>query len=253
MANRDKDSPMIGSTALVQSCARMMSAAWLTREITETSTAPPKDISGIAYALRHTIASDLGMGFELALKALIWNLPGPHNIQVPKSHDLKRIWSLVPGGLRREIDAAVERHMRSQYGPKLHGMVLPFAKYLRKHNGLLNETARNRYALRHDKETQRSMELLIAWRTLGTWITVLDAFEDRSWADGIGTVTSYWYVIVRKILDTQWPEACADKEEALDLAVRAANQLIGHRYPPRPQTPFGNSHGDRSFAICAIA
>ena len=61
---------MIGSTALVQSCARMMSAAWLTREITETSTAPPKGISGIAYALRHTIASDLGMGFELALKAL---------------------------------------------------------------------------------------------------------------------------------------------------------------------------------------
>ena len=51
--------------------------------------------------------------------------------------------------------------------------------------------------------------------------------KDRHWADGIGTLTSYWYVIVRKVLDTQWPEACADKNEALDLAVRAGNQMIG--------------------------
>ena len=247
MANRNQNEPMIGSTALVQSCARMMSAAWLTREITETSTAPPKDISGIAYALRHTIASDFGMGFELAVKALIWNLPSPPTVRIPKDHDLKRVWSLVPGRARIEIDAAVERHMRSQYGPELRGMVLPFAKYLRKHNGLLNETVRNRYALRHDKETQRSMELLIAWRALGTWVTVLDAYEDRSWADGVGTLTSYWYVIVRKVLDTQWPEACPDREEALALAVRAANQLVGHRYPTNPQTPFGNSLSNRSL------
>lgn len=238
---------MIGSTALVQSCARMMSAAWLTREITETSTAPRKDMSGIAYALRHTIASDIGMGFELALKALIWNLSSPHSVRIPKHHDLKRVWSLVPVGARKEIDAAVERHMRSQYGPELRGMVLPFAKYLCKHDGLLNETVRNRYALRHDRETQRSMELLIAWRVLGTWVTVLDAYENGSWADGIGALASYWYVIVRKVLDTQWPEACADRDEALALAVRAANQLVGHRYPPRPQTPFGNSRGDRSL------
>ena len=245
MANRDENEPMIGSTALVQSCARMMSAAWLTREITETSTAPPKDISEIAYALRHTVASDIGMGFELAIKALIWNLPGPHTVQVPKDHDLGKVWTLVPGALRKEIDAAVERHMRSQYGLEFTVRVLPFAKYLLKHDGFLNQIVRNRYALQHDKETRRSMELLIAWRALGTWVTVSVAYEGRSWADGIGMLTSYWYVIVRKVLDTQWPEACADKQEALDLTLRAGNQLIGHRYPPRPQASFGNSRGDR--------
>ena len=245
MVKRDENEPMIGGTALVQSCARMISAAWLTREITETSTAPPNDISVIAYALRHTIASDIGMGFELALKALISNLPDPHSVQVPKDHDLGKVWSLVPSAVRKEIDAAVERHMRSQYGPEVNGRVLPFAKYLRKHDGFLNETVRSRYALQHDKETQRSMELLIAWRALGTWVAVSHAYEGRNWADGIGTLTSYWYVIMRKVLDTQWPEPCADKKEALDLAVRAANQMVGHRYPPKPQPPFGSSRGDR--------
>lgn len=245
MASRDENRPIIGSTALVQSCARMMSAAWLTREITETSTAPPKAISGVAYALRHTIASDIGMGFELALKALILSLPDADIVQVPKFHDLGKVWSLVPDTVREEIDAAVERHMRTQYGPEFKGRVLPFAKYLRKHNGLLNGIVRNRYALQHDKETRRSMELLIAWRALGTWVTVSDVYQDRAWADGIGTLASYWYVIMRKVLDTRWPQPCADKKEALDLAIRAANQLVGHRYPPRPQTPIGNNRADR--------
>ena len=252
MANKDEKEPMIGSAAVVQSCARMMSAAWLTREITETSTAPAKDTSEIAYALRHTIASDMGMGFELALKALIGNLQGSRTVRIPKDHDLRRVWSIVPSGVQNEIDAAVERHMRTYFGEELKGMVLPFARYLCKHNGLLNETVRNRYALLHDEQTQRSMELLIAWRARGTWITVSDTYRDRRWADGIGTLTLYWYVIVRKVLDTQWPEPCADKKEALDLAVRASNQLVGHRYPPRRQAPFGISHGDRELGAWRV-
>ncbi|MYD98699.1 MAG: hypothetical protein F4X98_15125 [Gammaproteobacteria bacterium] len=244
MANKDKDEPPIGSTALVQSCARMMSAAWLTREITETSTAPPKSISGTAYALRYTIASDMGMGFELALKALIQNLPLSHPVQVPEDHNLRLSWSRVPCDVRDEIDAAVERYMCSQFGRELKGRVLPFAKYLRKHNGFLNETVRNRYALQEKKGAWRSAEMLTAWRAVGAWITCSDPYQGRDWADGIGTLASYWYVIMRKVLDTRWPEPCADKEQALDLAVRAANQLLGHRYLPRPQAAIGNRQGD---------
>ena len=245
MAKRDKDEPLIGSTTLVQSCARMMSAAWLTREITETSTATPNGISRVAYALRYTIASDMGMGFELALKALIESLSLSPAIQIPEDHDLKLVWSLIPEGNRDQIDAAVERHMCSQFGSEMKGRVLPFAKYLRKHNGFLNETVRNRYALQEGEGAWRSAEMLTAWEAVGSWIACSDAYQGRYWADGIGTLASYWYVIIRKVLDTQWPEPCADKEEALDLAVRAANQLLGHRYLPRPQTVFGNRQGDR--------
>ena len=243
MANRNNDGSVIGSTAFVQSCARMMSAAWLTREITETSTAPPGGVSGISYALRYTIASDLGMGFELAIKALIQNLASSHEIRIPEDHDLKGAWSLVPDVVRDELDAAVERHMCSQLGPECKGRILPFAKYLRKHGGFLNETVRNRYALRESEEAWRSAEMLTAWRTTGAWIGCLDSYRGRDWADGIVTLTSYWYVIMRKVLDTRWPESCADKEEALDLTVRAANQLLGHQYRPRPQTVFGNRQG----------
>lgn len=245
MANKDKDEASIGSTALVQSCARMMSAASLTKEITETSTAPPKSISRVAYALRYTIESDLGMGFELALKALIETLSLSPATQMPEDHDLKLIWSLIPGGIRDEIDAAAEGHMCSYFGPEMKGRVLPFAKYLRKHNGFLNETVRNRYALRESKGAWRSAEMLTAWRAVGSWITCSDPYQGRDWADGIGTLASYWYVIMRRVLGTHWPEPCAEKEEALDLAVRAANQLLGHRYLPRPQTVLGNSQGDR--------
>ena len=244
MANKDKDEPSIGSTVLVQSCARMMSAASLTREITETSTAPPKSISRVAYALRYTIASDMGMGFELALKALIHTLSLSPAIQVPEDHDLKSIWSLIPGGIRDEMDAAAERHMGCQFGSELEGRVLPFAKHLREHNGFLNETVRNRYALRESKGAWRSAEMLTAWRAVGSWITCTDPYQGRDWADGIGTLASYWHVIMRKVLDSQWPEPCGDKEEALDLAVRAANQLLGHRYLRIQPPVFGNKQGD---------
>ena len=61
----------IGSTVFVQACARMMSAPWIERQMAETSTAPLMSTSGVAYALKHTIASNIGMGFELALKSLV--------------------------------------------------------------------------------------------------------------------------------------------------------------------------------------
>ena len=252
MASKGKEEPPIGSTALVQSCARMMSAAWLTREITETSAAPPKSISGIAYALRYTIASDMGMGFELALKALIRNPPWSQPVQIPEDHDLKLVWSLIPRDVRDEVDAAVERHMCRHFGVEMKGRVLPFAKYVRKHKGFLNETVRNRYALRETKGAWRSAEMLTAWRAVGAWVTCLDSYQGGDWADGIGTLASYWYVIVRKVLDTQWPEPCGDKEEALELAVRAANQLLGHRYLPRRQTAFGNGQGDGWLGRVAV-
>ena len=40
----------------------------------ETSTAPSSGISGIAYAMRYSIASDIGMSFELAIKSVAQGL-----------------------------------------------------------------------------------------------------------------------------------------------------------------------------------
>ena len=55
-----------GQTIFVQACARMMSAAWIKRQMAETSTAPRANLSGIAYSMRFTIASDMGMAFDWA-------------------------------------------------------------------------------------------------------------------------------------------------------------------------------------------
>jgi len=101
----------IGSTVFVQACARMMSAAWIERQMLETSTAPGMSTSGVAYALRHTIASDIGMGFELALKSLAQGL-SPNkdgDPQVPHGHNLPDVWLDLPRHVRDEIDRNVEQ------------------------------------------------------------------------------------------------------------------------------------------------
>lgn len=69
MANKPK-LVEAGCTIFVQACARMMSAAWIRRQMVETSTASSSGISGIAYSMRYSFASDIGMSFELATKSL---------------------------------------------------------------------------------------------------------------------------------------------------------------------------------------
>ena len=225
----------IGSTVFVQACARMMSAAWIERQMLETSTAPGMSTSGVAYALRHTIASDIGMGFELALKSLAQGL-SPNkdgDPQVPHGHDLSKLWLDLPRPVRDEIDRDAEQLVYRNYDVKgdLQGKVLPFPKYLEKHSDFLNETVDNRYALER-AETWMS-EVLFVDRIDGGQVS-LGASEDGN-ADGIGVLTAYWYAIMTKALALRWHEKLcegdagfrAERDEARALMDRAAHQLTG--------------------------
>ena len=108
-----------GSTIFVQSCARMMSAAWIMRQMDETSTAPLMDISGIAYSMRLTVASDISMAFELGLKSIAQGLsPNPDGLpQVSNSHELSAVvWQSLPAHVMHEIDAEAEAAVCRRYG-----------------------------------------------------------------------------------------------------------------------------------------
>ena len=227
----------IGSTIFVQACARMMSAAWIERQMLETSTAPGMSTSGVAYALRHTIASDIGMAFELALKSLVQDL-SPNkdgDPQVLEGHNLlSKGWLDLPPHIRNEIDQDVERLVRRRYevNGDLKGKILPFAEYLDKHKDFLNETVKNRYALERDGTW--SSETLFVDRIDGTQVSV-DTFMGKQSADGIGVLTAYWYAIMTKALRHRWPEKLcstdegfrAERDEVRALMDRAAYQITG--------------------------
>ena len=227
----------IGSTVFVQACAKMMSAAWIERQMLETSTAPGMSTSGVAYALRHTIASDIGMAFELALKSLAQGL-SPNKDgepQVPHGHNLPDIWLVLPRHVRDEIDRNVEQLAYRKYDVHgdLQGKILPFAKYLEKHKEFLNKTVDNRYALERG-ETWMS-EVLFVDRIDGGQVS-LDTFMDgKQNADGIGVLTAYWYAIMTKALALRWPKKLCDsdegfrteRDEARALMDRAAHQMTG--------------------------
>ena len=163
----------IGSTVFVQACARMMSAAWIERQMLETSTAPGMSTSGVAYALRHIIASDIGMAFELALKSLVQGLsPNKDGYpQVLKGHDLmSEGWLDIPPQIQNEIENDVERMVCYRYGAEMKGKVLPFTKYLEKHKDFLNETVENRYALESDALSANITETPATFGiTVGRW------------------------------------------------------------------------------------
>lgn len=130
-----------GSTIFVQACARMMGATWIRRQMIETSTAPLSGISGIAYSLRYTFASDIGMSFELALKSVAQGL-SPHpdgQPQVLDSHELRSdLWNDICEDVRDEIDSDAEDRVYGKYGEQHSGKVLSFADYLTKHSEFLN-------------------------------------------------------------------------------------------------------------------
>ena len=227
----------IGSTVFVQACARMMAAAWIERQMLETSTAPGMSTSGVAYALRHTIASDIGMGFELALKSLAQGL-SPNkdgDPQVLHGHTLSNLWVDLPRPIRDEIDSDVEQLVYRKYDVQgdLKGKVLPFANYLEKHKDFLNETVDNRYALERG-ETWIS-EVLFVDRIDGGQVSLGTLENGEQSADGIGVLTAYWYAIMTKALALRWPEKlcsrdegfCAERGEARALMDRAAHQMTG--------------------------
>ena len=114
-----------GSTIFVQSCVRMMSAAWIKLQMVESSAgsrrprATMASISGIAYSMRYTIASDIGMAFELGIKTVMQGLSPKEDgkPQVPNSHDLLAdLWEGVPEDIRSEIDASAASWVGNVFG-----------------------------------------------------------------------------------------------------------------------------------------
>ena len=222
----------VGPTIFVQACARMMSAAWIERQMLETSTAGLMNLSGVAFALRHTIASEIALGYELALKSLVSSL-GVHReggtLKVRAGHDLLALWSDVPCDTRDEIETEVERLVRrKQLGDG--GDVLSFREYLDKHRDFINRAVDNRYAVERG-ETWMS-ELLF----LDAAGTSLDRFyRDMPTVDGRDVLVAYWYVVMQKAHEHQWPvELCRDDQEKAAIAQearvlmnRAAWQLAG--------------------------
>ena len=223
----------IGPTAFVQACARMMSAAWIRRQIDETSTGPPFTISGIAYALRFTVASDIGMAFELALKSLVQGLSLNEDgrPQVLKGHHLiSDMWEDINCSIRDEVDENAELVFCRSHGSDKAGKILPFSKYVEKHTAFLNQTVDNRYAIGagdHWKSDHRFLQPIARFH--------VETYEGRICFDGLSVLLAYWWAIMNKALELRWPEVvCAkdkdfasNRDEARALTKRAIGQMFG--------------------------
>lgn len=237
MVDVDLDKALLGDTALVQSCARMMSAAWIEQQLAETSTAPGTEISETALALRHTIASDLGMGFEIAFKSLMQELP---SVDVQRGHNfIKCCWERIPPATQGELDAKVEQLISLRFGDHLRGKVWPFGQYLNHHDAFLNRTADRRYALvkgMDDRTLSAYSEVLFVGRA-GRGLAPInkDVLITLGYADGIGALAMYWRTIMEKVQELRWPEGShpdgggpyPQRDEARNLILRTADQLIG--------------------------
>ena len=213
-----------------------MSAAWVEQQLAETSTAPGTDISGIVIALRHTIASDLGMGFEIAFKSLMKELAG---VDVRRGHDfIKRCWEHIPSAAQGELDARVEQLISLRFGNHLRGKVWSFGQYLSHHDAFLNRTADRRYALLEDDDETRTVysEALFVGRA-GRGLPPInrDILDTLGYADGIGALAMYWRTVMEKAQELRWPEEShpdgagpwPQRDEAHNLICRAADQLVG--------------------------
>ena len=237
MAKNEPTLVKIGSTAFVQACARMMSATWIRRQIAETSTAPPMGISGIAYSMRFTVASDIGMAFELAVKSVSQGLSlnKDGEPQVLNSHDLLSVlWKEIPGPVRLEIDQDAEDGVCETYGDDNAGQVLTFAEYLEKHREFLNRTVDNRYAIGGKAQWKSDHRFIVSiW-----WFPFSrETYNGRSCVDGIGVLTAYWRAIMKKARDLRWNDShcgkdkrfAEERDEAWNLVERAVDQTIRRR------------------------
>ena len=226
----------IGDTVFVQACARLWSAAWIKRQIKETSTAPsPLDISGIAYAMRYTFASDIGMAFELALKTLKQGLSCNKDgePQVKKSHDLHVLWNdLKSDCVQLEIDQAVESTICKRYGADNAGKVICFSEYLERHETFFD--VHIRYA-NPKKNPELSFHVFIASHIKPPVLCISEKNgKGTNYVDSIAVLLSYWEAIMWKAWRLRWPDRnceideglAVDREEAKKLMKKAMNQLL---------------------------
>ena len=233
MSKNQPEKVEIGNTVFVQACARMMSAAWIRKQIIETSTAPGLDVSGIAYSMRYTVASDIGMAFELALKSVAQGLSPNQDgeKQVLKSHDLpSHLWREIPCPIRAQIDRGAESAVCRTFGDQHRGKVLPFAEYVEKHAEFLNRTVGNRYAIPGQAQWKSDHRLV-----MNRWLYIADNFyKGKRRVDGIGVLLAYWWAIMETALDLRWEDKrckldealAADREEARNLVKRAVEQML---------------------------
>ena len=233
MSEKHPDRVETGSTIFVQACARMMSAAWLRKQILETSTAPGLGVSGIAYSMRYTVASDIGMAFELALKSVAQGLSPNQDgeKQVPKSHDLlSHLWSDIPCPVRAQVDQDAESAVCRAFGDRHRGKVLPFAEYVEKHAEFLNRTVGNRYALPGEAQWKSDHRLV-----MNRWFHIADNdYNDKRCVDGVGVLLAYWRALMETAWQLRWEEErceldealATDREEARNLVNRAVEQML---------------------------
>ena len=225
-----------GSFIFVQSCARMMGAAWIIRQIEEASTAPGMSISGIASAMSSTVASDIGMAFELAVKAVAQGLSDAPDgePQVLSSHELSRhLWPSLPASIQQEINDLAQRGVSNQYGTEHEGMVLSFEEYLEKHKDFLDRTVSNRYDLPGEEQWKSNHRFII--RPLFRHGVAIESHNGEEWVDGRGVLITYWWAIMKTACGLRWEDArckanedlAADRDEAWGLVIRAISQMLG--------------------------
>lgn len=227
-SNRQKGNKVeVGPTLFVQACAQMMSAAWIRHQIHTTSTAQGLSISGIAYAMRYTFATQIGFAFELALKSVEQGLSetedgqGP---QVTEGHDLEILWNALPCPVRKQIDEEAESLGR-QWFPHADDSkaLLPLGEWLKKHQEFLRH-AKRRYAIKGDQ-----------WRSEHRFVTnlFLSFKEGENGIDGLYCLIAYWAAIMSFALGLRWEakrceanaDLAADREEAKNLLDRSVDQM----------------------------
>ena len=217
----------VGPTLFVQACAQMMSATWVRHQIHDASTVSGPGISGIAYAMRYTFATQLGFAFELALKSVelgLSDLEDGRSPEVAKGHDLEYLWSALPCPVRKQIDGEA-KSLGRQWFPRANDSkaLLPLGEWLKKHREFLRHPER-RYALKGDQ--WRSEHLFVAGLFLSTE-------EGETGIDGWYCLMVYWAAIMSSALDLRWEakrceanaDLAADRGEAKNLLDRAVEQM----------------------------
>lgn len=231
----------IGETVFVQACARLMSAAWIRRQIREDLSPSSSGlmINGITYAMRYTMASDIGMAFELAMKTLQQGLS--HNKdgqpQVLKSHDLAgKLWEDIKQskpGIESEIDRAVEYTLCKRYKSVKAEQVLKLSYYLKKHEAFLD--IGNRYANPTYEPWKSFHRFTLGFITTPFLCTHTENYKDRNYVDGIAVLLTYWEVIMRRAWELRWPDCncksndrlAEDRDNAKYMMEKAIRQGLG--------------------------
>ena len=185
-----------------------------------------------------TVASDIGMSFELALKALAQGLsPNPDGTaQVLNTHEQREhLWSGIPESVRTAIDTEAESVVCRRHGSDSSGKVLPFDEYLKKHKDFIDAAVSNRYAMPGD-DRWKSDAGFIAGKMIGLGRFHTETYGGRIIVDGLGVLVSYWWAIMMKALKLRWlDDKCEnderlreDRDEAEALVNRAIWQMLGH-------------------------